>query len=498
MLNHKVLEGDRYFRSGEYEQAISAYIESLKLLKEKNAIARVQTSIELCRRYSTIRKKTYSYFHVDSLLKDDIMRVLSESAKEKIASINGPVITEESKIDGREITRRISVSPYQTSLLLLIAKLTEELGLTEVIGRDIDKTDERDLLIGDIVRCIIDPLYEKQLETAVTSILKKDNIDTSALKNLQSNYKSFKELANIEQIEMFLRNKGNPKTLRQAKTGQNHPKTKKETTIYAGSIFLNEKKFLEKCLLNHYSLVSKWCLVEGTCLGYPSNKVSDEGYSKDFSSLILELFPDPENKIHYIPHGWTASKGEDAKSELRNRYLNGALGDALVVIDIDEFYPKQAFEQAIKKVLDGYNGVTVPQIHFWKNTKNFIIGGYYDISHIRFFKMHSALKYVQNHNFPETPDGVRLDKKECFKFKRELSSKDLNAIWSGVYCYHMGFSKDEDDMKDKTEYYVNRGEKDTRPETTKSRAAWFTNEIPENCQVLPFNQKLYGVLAQCD
>ena len=60
----------------------------------------------------------------------------------------------------------------------------------------------------------------------------------------------------------------------------------------------------------------------------------------------------------------------------------------------------------------------------------------------------------------------------------------------------MGFAKDADDMKDKTDYYVNRGEKITRPDTTKSRAAWFTNDIPDNCMVLPFNQPVHGVLGR--
>ena len=110
--------------------------------------------------------------------------------------------------------------------------------------------------------------------------------------------------------------------------------------------------------------------------------------------------------------------------------------------------------------------------------------------------MHKGLKYIQNHNFPEVPDGTRLDKKRCFKFAREISSKNKYTMVFGVYCYHMGFAKDADDMRDKTDYYVNRGERITRPDTTRSRAAWFTDELPENCKILPFNQPLYGVLAQ--
>jgi hypothetical protein len=47
----------------------------------------------------------------------------------------------------------------------------------------------------------------------------------------------------------------------------------------------------------------------------------------------------------------------------------------------------------------------------------------------------------------------------------------------------MGFAKDFEDMKDKTEYYVNRGEDTTRVSTTNSRAAWFNGDLPEKCRV---------------
>jgi hypothetical protein len=50
-------------------------------------------------------------------------------------------------------------------------------------------------------------------------------------------------------------------------------------------------------------------------------------------------------------------------------------------------------------------------------------------------------------------------------------------------CYHMGFAKDYDDMRDKTDYYINRGEMVTRKSTSLSRAAWFDEVLPDKCQV---------------
>ena len=496
MYNDEILKADRLFRNHQYQDAINSYTHALTKLDDKKSRHRVQASIKLCRSKLGHKLSSCSYFQIDKTLTDDFAIMARSRAVSRNIEIKYPILTDKSKINAREIMNRIKISPYQTSLILLAAKLVEERKILGSIMRDLDCMDEFHLNIGDIISCVIDSKYAKHLQTALARGSKPYVLNGIALDKLQSMYMRFKEIDNLIDLELFLRKEIKEKLVtleaRQVQSSKANPKNK----VYAGSIFLNEKKYLELCLNNHYELISKWCLVEGTCLGYPTSKVSSEGFSKDFSSLILQLFPDPAGKLQYIPHGWTENEGEDAKSELRNDYLKGANGKVLAIIDIDEFYPKQSFDQAVKKILEGYNGVTVPQIHFWRNLNQFIIGGYYDISHMRFFKMHKGLKYINNHNFPEKPDGTRLDKMECYKFERKISSKDENALWSGTFCYHMGFAKDADDMKDKTDYYINRGEKVTRPDTTKSRAAWFTDEIPDNCKVLPFNQEVYGVLGQ--
>lgn len=496
MYSKDELAADRLFRNCQYEEAINLYRGVLTQLSEEKSRHRVQTAIKLCRKKLGYKLGSDSYFQIDKALISGLKELSSIHAEPKDIDIKNPLLTDNSKVDGRELINRLNISPHQTSLILMVAKLVEELDATDSIMRSQHKTDTFDLTIGDILSCVINPLYAKQLQTNLAAKSSPSHICASALSRLQYLYNQFREIENLKEVEIFMRKNIKEKIIC-IDTKKIFKATRKPShSVYAGSIFLNEKKFIEKCLVNHYGLISKWCLVEGTCLGYPTGKVSEDGFSKDFSSLILQLFPDPEGKLQYLPHGWTKNQGEDAKSELRNNYLNGATGKVLAIIDIDEFYPSQAFNQAVEKVLEGYDGVTVPQVHFWKSLKRFIIGGYYDISHMRFFKMHKALQYINNHNFPEKPDGTRLDKMKCFKFEREISSKDQNALWSGVYCYHMGFAKDADDMKDKTDYYVNRGEEITRPDTTKSRAAWFTNEIPDNCQVLPFNQEVSGVIGQ--
>jgi hypothetical protein len=243
-------------------------------------------------------------------------------------------------------------------------------------------------------------------------------------------------------------------------------------------------------------MIDKWCLVEGACKGYPTNKVSLKGYSKDYSWLKFKLFPDPCRKLDYIAYGWTHSDGEDAKSELRNQYIKKCSGSALVVIDIDEFYSPKAMEAGIQKLKEGFSGVVLPMLHFWKTTNQFITGGYYDVSHMRFFSVVQGFRYISNHNFPETADNIRLDKIKTYKFPRNIKAKDVNPCWEDPYCLHLGFAKNFDDMRDKTNYYLNRGEAVTRPTTTVSRSSWFTDNLPAECKIYTYSQSLPKVLEQ--
>lgn len=260
---------------------------------------------------------------------------------------------------------------------------------------------------------------------------------------------------------------------------------KREVTF--GTILLNEQKFIGSNLCHHYDLCDEWILVEGACKGYPERKVSKTGLSLDNTDLIISLFPDPEAKITYIRHGWTKVGGEDAKSELRNEYITRATGTYLVVIDADEFYEKEDLDIGInelKKDLQKY-AIVFPQVHFWKTTENFITGEYYDISHTRIFRNLPGMKYIRNHNFPEL-NGKFVHELGQYKYPRKVieTKKGSDSYkYDGPKCYHMGFAKDFEDMKDKTEYYVNRGEGTTRVSTTNSRAAWFNGDLPEKCRV---------------
>lgn len=268
-------------------------------------------------------------------------------------------------------------------------------------------------------------------------------------------------------------------------------------TLTFGTILLNEQKFIGFNLLQHYNLCDEWILVEGACKGYPERKVTKDGLSKDFTATIIECFPDPFAKINYIKYGWTNKDGEDAKSELRNQYANKVRGDYLVVIDADEFYQPEDLDVALNALKNNttYDAVVLPQVHFWKTTNHFITGEYYDISHTRIFRSYKGMEYKRNHNFLEI-NGKFIHEGRQLKIQREIFEVEKNKFsYKGVKCYHMGFAKDVSDMEDKTQYYINRGEDVTRVSTTKSRAAWFTGELPDKCKVRSWAGSLPKVLT---
>jgi len=255
-------------------------------------------------------------------------------------------------------------------------------------------------------------------------------------------------------------------------------------SVAFGTILLNESKFIGMNLMQHYDFCDEWILVEGACQGYPTRKVSADGLSLDNSAAQIRIFPDPLNKIRFLQHGWTKAQGETAKSELRNEYIKHCTSDVLAVVDADEFYRLEDFQLALAELKDPkVHAITLPQVHFWKNTSHFITGEYYDIAHTRIYRYIPGMKYISNHNFPEI-GGQTAPMLGHKKIARTMKETEKGGYRYDVpCCYHMGFAKDADDMRDKSDYYINRGEATTRPVTTASRDAWFTDNLPEKCAV---------------
>jgi len=507
IMQNNLIAADRLLRAGRIAEALSCYDALAKQSKDSKTRDRAVSACKLCR--SLLHKKgpnqaqeltqDSSTHHTLSIRPKSEEMIQGFSCKIPESVTQGealPEIVRNGILDLKICLKAFYQSPWQTSLGFTAALIASEYGAHEAIVDDaLSSFQEEKMSYSCIVAAYLDPQCCIFLEQA----LKRDSRRRLLLKNLFLVYtqlKSESRLQHVGSVCLALRklNKYWPRYILDQDLRSLEPLASGKRDVRAGSIFLNEEKFIWKNLSNHYDFVNSWYIVEGACKGYPPQRVTKEGQSIDLSFLKLSLFPDPLKKIRYFEHGWTKASGEEAKSELRNNYLRGLHHEVLAVIDIDEFYSKTAFDHAIRKIEEGYSGVVIPQMHLWKNIKEFITGGYYDISHMRFFKGDKALRYVSNHNFPETTGGKRLDMISKFKFERSLKTLSNGDIeWQQPFCVHCGFIKDHEDMKDKTEYYVNRGEEKSRPITSQSRAAWFDENLPSDCKVRPHANRLIGV-----
>lgn len=247
------------------------------------------------------------------------------------------------------------------------------------------------------------------------------------------------------------------------------------------SIFLNEAEYLERNLAQHYDFCDDWILVEGADRNYPHARVSEDGLSTDGTGELLAKFPDPAKKLRHVRHGWAESK-----SELRNEYAKRIEHDGIVIVfDIDEFLTRDDMATVLDLLrrMDGPGVVRIPHVHFWKDQNHIIEGGYYSQHHDRCYRWTPGALYGGNHNHPEI-EGVMLRDKRVINIERRTHRTDgEKRTIVGPAFLHYGFVKKPENIADKNAYYINRGERTTRPETTRDRALWFAEELPPTVEV---------------
>lgn len=253
--------------------------------------------------------------------------------------------------------------------------------------------------------------------------------------------------------------------------------------VIFASIVLNEAEFIRYNLQQHYEFCDRWVIVEGAVKGYPTDRVTAEGLSTDATARIIRDFPDPDHKLQFVRHGWAANK-----EELRSVYADKFPPQAgtVVVFDADEFLRKADLRKLLllMQPVTGPAAWRIPHIHFWKQPTQIITGGYFDVPHDRIYHWTHGCRYVRNHNHPETPQGKLLQELNHFINQRVLHSDGRTATHPDPCWFHYGFMKAAENIADKNQYYLSRGEADSRPRTTRDRAAWFEAATPTDCKLL--------------
>lgn len=249
--------------------------------------------------------------------------------------------------------------------------------------------------------------------------------------------------------------------------------------IAFGSIFLNEAQFLPFSLAQHYAFCDKWFFIEGADVRYPRESVTDAGLSTDKSAEIIKSYPDIDKKITLIQHGWAQDK-----TVLRNRYAELAdmhRIDILIVVDIDEFLTNSSMVSLLTRLrqLPGPGVVRIPHVHFWHNQQTVITGKYWDVPHDRAYRWQQGNRYIRDHNHPEK-NGLLLRARNTDAYmSRRVVHNDGSMTCDEPFWLHYANCKEDVHVQDKNAFYRARGEAQTRPETIKSREAFFSVELPE-------------------
>jgi hypothetical protein len=260
--------------------------------------------------------------------------------------------------------------------------------------------------------------------------------------------------------------------------------------VLFGSIALNEEWLVGDCLEQHAALCDHWFIAEGADRLF--EKKTEQGLSVDST---VERFLDWRRKhasdglaerVTWSHYGHAANKMElrNGYADAINRYLEErAMARAIVVvIDIDEFLCRPDLVKLVeymRGVVEDhpsiYGAVRIPHVHFWRDAGTIIGGKYYNVAHDRLYWWPRGARYEENHNHPAR-DGRLLQ--QGYYEKHDPKLVDLGAgrgLTTNVAAwYHLGFCKDDGDVDAKNRYYVARGEAKSRPETTESRAAFFT------------------------
>lgn len=278
------------------------------------------------------------------------------------------------------------------------------------------------------------------------------------------------------------------------------------------TLVLNEMEWLPKLYEQHKdwpSLVG-WCFVEAADQQYAKanpGMVTAKGLSTDGTTEFLCGLENRDAKVLHVRHGF-AGHDDPAQGKVmaRNRYLeicDAWSPDVVVVLDADEFYPREDQEAVNSLVTQNptWTGFCLPHREVWRPPSQAVgplfarevRGGFWGIPYCRVWPFVRGMRYFDNHNTPAEP------------FRGRWRPLDRN-LWRGEkilagtpQMVHLGFAASLRSRQAKHRYYEARGEgrTDRRGWYVDSRRAWETwapgDALPRGAEVVPW----VGPVPEC-
>jgi glycosyltransferase involved in cell wall biosynthesis len=278
----------------------------------------------------------------------------------------------------------------------------------------------------------------KKLGKAIKNLL--NNPEKCAVQGETGYRAMFNKDTNIPCLPMKIKD-----NLRKVFYGEKYPK------ITAGIIVLNGIDTIDKCIASIYDAVDKIIIIEGAIAQYAGlnmDLVSSNGHSIDGTYDYLKNLDDPANKIEVV----TKDGCWKHKAEMQNEIAKRIMTELYLKVDADEIWKESDIEYGRRLfMLDKTLCILkIKMFHFWKNLDTIAVGGQWESLIPRMWRWNKSF-----HHDESDPRGFNYFIDELGKKVADPEYKIMNLMLQ--LCYHLGYCRDDEQIRGKINYYKNRG-----------------------------------------
>jgi hypothetical protein len=213
----------------------------------------------------------------------------------------------------------------------------------------------------------------------------------------------------------------------------------------------NEERMIQAVMGSIYDEVDRILVLEGATVSRPNR--TPDGHSVDGTVAQIEDFiknHDPENKVTLIQRGRPFVDLEEMKNTFLH-YINDK--EWVIINDADEFYLPEDIRR-IRELTYIYDDAIefVPMfLHFYRDTKHIVKPDEENQpQHQRIFRYRDSMHY-RSHPVIAYSNGM------CSYFTEGLQV--LRYIIPDMYIWHLGFVKNEEEVRAKAVFYEKELEK---------------------------------------